>query len=128
MTILAFSVARFSPADLEEWNSIALPKLERGLWQSVTRRSDRERDELLVHFPSLDRPVFRFERDKRGTYRLLFNDRKGWYEIGRGDSAADCLAVWKGRPARSDRPAAPVGALPRATGPVGVLDGVETAL
>lgn len=103
MTVVAFTVARFTPADLAEWNSVALPKLDRGLWESVLRRSDRERDELLVQFPNLERPVFRFERDRRGVYRLLFNDRKGWYEIGRGETAAECLSVWKGRLPRVER-------------------------
>lgn len=103
MSVVAFSVTRFTPADVAEWNSIAMPKLDRGLWASVTRRSDRERDELLVHFPNLDRPIFRFERDRHGVYRLLFNDRKGWYEIGRGDTAEECLSVWKGRMPRTPR-------------------------
>ncbi|ACI99632.1 hypothetical protein [Rhodospirillum centenum] len=101
MTVVPFSLARFTPADLAEWNSVALPKLDRGLWESVTRSSGPDFDRLVVHFPNLDRPVFRFERDRRGGYRLLFNDRRGWYEIGSGDSAGECLSVWKGRLPRS---------------------------
>jgi len=97
MTVIAFSAARFSPADLAEWDSVAQPKLSRGLWAAVTRSSGRDFDRLVVTFPNLDRAVFRFERDRLGTYRLLFNDRKGWYEIGVGATAAECLAVWKGR-------------------------------
>lgn len=110
--ILPFSVARFCPADLAEWNSVARPKLERGLWESVTRQSGRDFDRLIVHFPNLQRPVFRFERDRRGTYRLLFNDRRGWYEIGSGDTAEECLSVWKGRLPRSPRPSAEQDAAP----------------
>ena len=49
----------------------------------------------------LDRPVFSFERDKRGLYRLFFNDRRGWYCIGTGESAGECLAVWKGKVPRA---------------------------
>ncbi len=101
--IVPFSVARFCPADLAEWNSVALPKLDRGLWESVTRQTGPDFDRLIVHFPNLERPVFRFERDRRGTYRLLFNDRRGWYEIGSGDSAEECLSVWKGRLPRTAR-------------------------
>ncbi|MFM2043652.1 MAG: hypothetical protein RLY86_2228 [Pseudomonadota bacterium] len=97
MTVIAFCPARFTPADLDEWNAIALPKLERGLWGTVSRASRRDHDELVVRFPNLDRPVFRFERDQRGIYRLLFNDRKGWYEIGRGTTSAECLGVWRGK-------------------------------
>lgn len=101
--IVPFSVARFRPADLAEWNSVALPKLDRGLWESVIRQSGPDFDRLVVHFPNLDRPVFRFERDRRGTYRLLFNDRRGWYEIGCGETAEECLSVWKGRLPRTGR-------------------------
>lgn len=95
--IVPFSVARFCPADLAEWNGVAGPKLQRGLWESVERETGADYDRLVVHFPNLDRPVFRFERDRRGRYRLLFNDRRGWYEIGTGDTAAECLSVWRGR-------------------------------
>ena len=38
-----------------------------------------------------------------GTYRLLFNDRRGWYEIGTGETAEECLSVWKGRLPRTTR-------------------------
>jgi hypothetical protein len=101
MTVVAFSLARFTPADIAEWNSVAMPKLQRGLWESVSRTSNPEGDKLMVRFPNLERPVFTFERDRRGTYRLFFNDRRGWYCIGSGDTAAECLAVWKGRVPRA---------------------------
>lgn len=101
MTVVAFSSARFTPADVGEWNAIALPKLQRGLWASVARQTSPEGDKLVVRFPNLDRPVFSFERDKRGLYRLFFNDRRGWYCIGTGESAGECLAVWKGKVPRA---------------------------
>lgn len=106
MTVVPFSVARFTPFDLAEWNTVAVPKLERGLWESVTRQTGADFDQLIVSFPNLDRPVFRFERDRRGTYRLFFNDRRGWYCIGTGATAEECLAVWRGR---VPRPAADPG-------------------
>ncbi|HYC05204.1 MAG TPA: hypothetical protein VED40_18065 [Azospirillaceae bacterium] len=108
MTVVAFSVARFTPFDLTEWNAIAMPKLERGLWESVSRQSGPDFDRLTVHFPNLERPVFRFERDRRGNYRLFFNDRRGWYCIGTGESADECLAVWRGRLPR--KPASEIAA------------------
>ncbi|QJE73758.1 hypothetical protein HHL28_12235 [Aerophototrophica crusticola] len=103
MTVVPFLAARFSPADLAEWNSVALPKLSRGLWETVERSTGPDFDRLVVRFPNLERPVFRFERDRRGTYRLLFNDRRGWYEIGSGQTAAECLSVWKGRLPRTEQ-------------------------
>lgn len=106
MTVVPFTIARFTPADLAEWNTVAQPKLARGLWEAVERSSGPDFDRLVVRFPNLERPVFRFERDRRGTYRLLFNDRRGWYEIGSGSTAEDCLAVWKGRLPRTETKAA----------------------
>jgi len=110
MTVLAFSRARFTPADIAEWTSVAQPKLDRGLWESVVRSTGPDFDRMVVHFPNLDRPVFRFERDARGRYKLLFNDRRGWYEIGSGDDAAECLSVWRGRPVAAPRGARTVDA------------------
>ncbi|MEE3626622.1 hypothetical protein UCD39_22045 [Nitrospirillum sp. BR 11752] len=101
MTVVPFSSARFTPFDLTEWNSVAQPKLERGLWETVSRHTAPDHDQLIVRFPNLDRPVFRFERDRRGTYRLFFNDRRGWYCIGTGETAEECLSVWRGRVPRA---------------------------
>ena len=100
MTIVAFSLARFSPADLSEFNEIARPRMDRGLWAGVSRQTSPDGDQLLVTFPHLDRPVFRFERDRRGTYTLWFHDRQGWHSIGTGTSATECLSIWRTRPAR----------------------------
>jgi hypothetical protein len=100
MTVVAFSLARFTPADLSEFNEIARPRIDRGLWAAVTRQTSADGDQLLVTFPHLDRPVFRFERDRRGTYTLWFHDRQGWHGIGTGSSATECLSIWRTRPAR----------------------------
>jgi hypothetical protein len=100
MTVVAFSLARFSPADLSEFNEIARPRMDRGLWAGVSRQTSPDGDQLLVTFPHLDRPVFRFERDRRGTYTLWFHDRQGWHSIGTGTSATECLSIWRTRPAR----------------------------
>lgn len=96
-TILAFSSARFTPADLATFESIAEPKLRGGHWAGILRESGRGHDRLLVLLPEVDQPVFRFERDASGRYSLSFHDRSGWYGIGAGDSAAECLAIWRPR-------------------------------
>ncbi|KJB94884.1 hypothetical protein GGE65_004995 [Skermanella aerolata] len=105
MTVVAFSLARFTPADLSEFYEIARPRMERGLWAGVARQTSAEGDQLLVTFPHLDRPVFRFERDRRGTYTLWFHDRQGWHSIGSGSTSTDCLSIWRTRPARVAPPA-----------------------
>ncbi|MCG5239300.1 hypothetical protein [Azospirillum doebereinerae] len=97
-TVLAFSSARFTPDDLATFETIAEPKLRDGHWAGVVRESGREHDRLLVLLPEVDRPVFRFERDGRGRYTLSFHDRSGWYGIGAGGSAAECLSIWRARP------------------------------
>jgi len=102
MTVVAFSCARFTPADLTEFETVAEPKLRLGHWAGVIRETGREYDRLLVLLPGVDRPVFRFERDGRGRYSLSFNDRSGWYGIGSGSTAAECLSIWRPRP-RSER-------------------------
>lgn len=95
MTVVAFSVARFTPSDLAVFNTIAKPGLKRGLWQAVARESGRGYDRLIVLFPGIDRPVFAFERVQDGTYHLWFNDRQGWHGIASGATAAECLAIWR---------------------------------
>ncbi|WP_158047245.1 hypothetical protein [Skermanella pratensis] len=105
MTVVAFSLARFTPADLAEFYEIARPRMERGLWAGVSRQTSPDGDLLLVTFPHLDRPVFRFERDRRGTYTLWFHDRQGWHSIGSGSTSTECLSIWRTRPARVPAPA-----------------------
>ena len=98
MTVVAFSCARFTPADLTEFEAVAGPKLRHGHWAGVIRDTRRDHDRLLVLLPGVERPVFRFERDGRGRYSLSFNDRSGWYGIGAGSTARECLAIWRPRP------------------------------
>ena len=97
MTVVAFSVARFTPSDLTEFETVAEPKLRLGHWAGIIRESGRDYDRLLVMLPGVERPVFRFERDGKGRYSLSFNDRAGWYGIGNGDTAAECLSIWRPR-------------------------------
>lgn len=92
--VIPFSLARFSPNDIAVWNRLADDKVRRGLWQPTSRTSTAEADRIEVRFPGMDRPAFRFERDRAGRYRLSFNDRRGWHEIGAGASADECLSVW----------------------------------
>lgn len=100
MTIVAFTAARFTPTDLAEFHRVADPKLRLGHWATVTRESGRDFDRLEVRLPGVDRPVFRFERDRQGRYNLAFNDRAGWYGIGSGSTAGECLAIWRPRAGR----------------------------
>lgn len=99
MTVIAFTATRFTPADLDVFAEVAQPKLSRGHWSGVIRRSGPGFDRLEVLLPGVDRPVFRFERGRDGRYHLSFNDRAGWYAIGCGGTAAECLAIWRPRPA-----------------------------
>ena len=46
----------------------------------------------------LDR--YLIERDRQGRYNLAFNDRAGWYGIGSGSTAGECLAIWRPRAGR----------------------------
>lgn len=97
MTVVSFTRARFTPADLAEFDRIAGAKLSQGHWAAVTRETARDGDRLLVRLPGVDRPVFRFERDVSGHYGLSFHDRSGWYPIGSGATAAECLTIWRPR-------------------------------
>ena len=94
MSVIAFSAARFTPADLALFESIADEKLRLGRWASVRRESGRRFDRLEILLPDAPAPVFRFGRGHDGWYRLEFNDRSGWYPLGSGRSAEDCLAIW----------------------------------
>lgn len=95
--VIQFSRARFTPDDLDAFAAVAEPKIRDGHWAGVLRESGRTHDRLLVLLPEVDRPVFRFERDAKGRYSLSFHDRSGWYGIGAGDSAAECLSIWRPR-------------------------------
>ena len=74
MTVLTFSRAQLSPADLAAFDAIATPNLERGLWSGIRRRTGRDYDRLLVTVPQIDQVLFSFERDREGTYRLFVHD------------------------------------------------------
>lgn len=103
MSVVAFSAARFTPADLTVFDDVAAAKLRRGHWAGILRETGRDFDRLLVLLPGVDRPVFRFERDRTGNYHLSFNDRSGWYGIGSGATATECLSIWRPRHPRSSR-------------------------
>lgn len=102
--VIPFSIARFTPGDLAVWNRLADDKVRRGLWEPTLRETGRDHDRILVRFPGLDRPAFRFERDRQGQYHLCFNDRRGWHEIGVGNTADECLSVWDNFRDRSPAP------------------------
>lgn len=97
MTVVAFSCSRFTPSDINAFELVAEPKLRLGHWAGIIRESGRDFDRLLVMLPGVERPVFRFERDGKGCYTLSFNDRAGWYGIGSGATAAECLSIWRPR-------------------------------
>ena len=94
MSVVAFSPARFTPDDLWDFDQIAWPRLTSGLWSHVSRVTCPDSDQVLVFFHHLDRPVYRFERDCCGTYRLWFHG-SGPHIIASGTSAAECLLVWR---------------------------------
>lgn len=106
VSVIAFSLARFTPSDLQEFYEIADPRLARGLWESVARQTGPDFDRLQVRLPRIARPVFSFERDRQGRYTLLFNDSHGWHGIGSGHTAGECLTIWRIRP-RREAPARP---------------------
>lgn len=99
--VIAFSRVRFTPFDVEKFNSIAKPKLALGHWASITRETAPSHDWLLIWLPGVDRPIFRFERNLTGRYSLAFNDQAGWYGIAAADNADDCLALWRPIPDRA---------------------------
>lgn len=84
MTVISFSRARLTPQDVAAFNAVAKPRMEVGLWGSVTRQTETSSDRLVVRFPHLDRPVFHFERNRTGRYTLWFQDRQGWHSVGSG--------------------------------------------
>jgi hypothetical protein len=94
MTVVAYSRARFTEADLSIIDAIAQPRIARGLWAGVSRQTSPDCDRVLVYLPRSELPTFRFERARRGTYTLWFQDRCGSHVIGSGQSAAECLSIW----------------------------------
>lgn len=95
MTVIPFSAARFTPADLAEFDKIAAPRIASGLWAGVLRHTTADADQMVVCFPKVARPIFLFERDWRGRYALRFRYRdQGWHDLHIGLTAAECLSVW----------------------------------
>jgi len=95
MTVVPFALFRFTPSDLAEFYEIAVPKCTQGLWAGVMRQTGRDHDRLMVTLKGVARPVFSFERGQDGHYRLFYHDRSEHRLIGLGDSAAECLVIWR---------------------------------
>ena len=100
MSVVPFSAARFTPADLAEFNRISLPRCAHGLWSAVSRQTTRDSDRLGVYIAGGQRPLFTVERDRSGSYSLFYHDGAESHRIGFGRTVADCLAIWQERPAR----------------------------
>jgi hypothetical protein len=98
MSVLAFSVARFTPSDVAVFMEIAAPRLRAGLWAATHRQSGSWGDRISIHLPGRADPLFRFERDRQGTYALYYHDRSGSHRIGFAATAAECLRVWRMAP------------------------------
>ena len=108
MTVIPFPSCRFTPADLAVFYEVALPKCSRGVWAGVARQTGRHHDRLLISLPRVNEPVFVFERDIAGCYRLWFKDGSGGRCIGTGATAAACLGIWQSAPVRRRSAAVPV--------------------
>ena len=100
MTVIPFPSCRFTPADLAAFYEVALPKCSRGAWAGVARQTERHHDRLMISLPGVSDPVFVFERDRAGFYRLWFKDGDGGRCIGTGTTAAECLSIWQSASAR----------------------------
>jgi hypothetical protein len=109
MTVIPFPSCRFTPADLAAFYEVALPKCSRGSWAGFARQTGRHHDRLLISLPGVNEPVFVFERDVAGHYRLWFRDGGGARCIGKGSTAVACLGIWKTAPARRRSVAVPAG-------------------
>jgi hypothetical protein len=109
MTVIPFPSCRFTPADMAAFHEVALPKCSRGSWAGFARQTGRHNDRLLISLPGASEPVFVFERDQAGYYRLWFKDSDGGRCIGMGTTAAECLGVWKAASARRRSASVPVG-------------------
>jgi hypothetical protein len=108
MTVIPFPSCRFTPADLAAFYEVALPKCSRGAWAGVARQTERHHDRLLISLPGVSDPVFVFERDVAGCYRLWFKDGDGGRCIGTGTTAGACLSIWKTSSVRRRSGAVPV--------------------
>ncbi|QQP88908.1 hypothetical protein IGS68_23315 [Skermanella sp. TT6] len=106
MTVIPFPACRFTPADLVAFYRIALPKCSRGAWAAVARQTGRHHDRLLISLPGIEDPVFIFERDAGGRYRLWFREG-GTRCIGSAATAEECLGVWHAAPVRRRSGAVP---------------------
>jgi hypothetical protein len=93
MTVVAFTT-RFTPDDLSAFDAIAWRHITTGVWSHVSRQTHADSDQVLVYLPLLDRPVFRFERDRSGIYRLWFHGGSGPQIVATGTTAAECLSIW----------------------------------
>ena len=109
MTVIPFPSCRFTPADLAAFYEVALPKCSRGSWAGVARQTARYHDRLLISLPGVNEPVFVFERDVAGYYRLWFKDGGGERCIGTGTTVAACLSIWQPAPVRRRSAAVPAG-------------------
>jgi hypothetical protein len=88
----------FTADDLSAFDQVAWPRITRGLWSHIARNTCGQGDQILVYFPHVQLPVFRFERSRCGTYTLWFRSASSanWELIATGTSAADCLSIWAG--------------------------------
>jgi len=105
MSVVPFSRARFSPADVAAFHAVALPRLADGRWAAIARSSGTWGDRFAVMLPGRPLPAFTLERDRRGAYALYFHDRGETVHLGSAESAAGCLRIWA-RPRRRAQAAA----------------------
>lgn len=101
MSVIFFSVTRFTPADVAAFNEVALPRLADGRWAAISRSSGGWGDRMAVTLPGQPLPSFTLERDRRGAYALCFHDRGGTVLLATGDDAAACLWIWTRTPRRA---------------------------
>ncbi len=107
MSVIPFSKARFTPADLVEFFRAALPRCARGEWHRIARSTGRHRDSLDVFAPDQAKPLLTFERGRDGGYRLFQHGSGGPVCVAYDATAADCLDFLRDRPTR--RPLRPAG-------------------
>jgi hypothetical protein len=105
MSVVPFSSARFTPADLAEFNRVSLPRCARGLWSAISRQTMRDRDRLAVYTAGAKNPLFTVERDGSGSYSLFYHNGGEPHRIGFGETVAECLAIWMDRPAADSQAA-----------------------
>jgi hypothetical protein len=96
---------RFTQSDLALFDQVAYPRISRGIWSHIDRHTCSDGDQVLVYFPHVQLPVFRFERDCSGTYTLWYRPATSadWGLITTGTSAAECLSIWNGDSRKGDR-------------------------